>query len=391
VWLRSSQTVLPSTNRVYADRAIFLWGTLIYVFLSAIYIFPSGVPQPADLLFASLCGAALLLNRGTLLASKTPGLWPLYGFLLYCIAVNVVWTIALSEPKGLLPPLYYAFNVVVFLVAAQILARPAPLGTLRLALAVSLCIQVTLSFFVPMRESDEYMYVRQIILFNNPNQLAYWGLLCCSIVLSTAAQRTQRFSIGTLETVSIAATSWLMALSLSKAALIAFGVLLLIYFTVALRSLLKASCIAVAALLLVDGPLSGFSGVTKITARMAGVGLDADDTLRERGYTRIVDYPQHLFLGAGEMDHSRFGSHRELHSSPGTILFAYGLPGLMLFAAFVLERAYAARRPFLYLAYLMPAFIYGLTHMGLRDSMLWILLGVATALPLVPTPRRRAS
>ncbi|HEY1064471.1 MAG TPA: hypothetical protein VGE52_00115, partial [Pirellulales bacterium] len=88
---------------------------------------------------------------------------------------------------------------------------------------------------------------------------------------------------------------------------------------------------------------------------------------------RIWNHPEYLLFGAGEGAYTRFHSHinLELHSSLGTLLFCYGLIGLLLFfrTIAVLVRDCGWR----VLWYFAPAMAYGLTHNGLRQTEFWLI------------------
>jgi hypothetical protein len=121
--------------------------------------------------------------------------------------------------------------------------------------------------------------------------------------------------------------------------------------------------------------------------------------LEERGYDRITQYPQFWVLGSGEGDYKRFeettviGEH-ELHSSMATLFFCYGGVGVAMFTWFmwlVVKRG--GPRTYLIVG---PAFAFGMTHQGLRASLLWVLLAVVVALkranataPLDTSPPKR--
>jgi hypothetical protein len=115
----------------------------------------------------------------------------------------------------------------------------------------------------------------------------------------------------------------------------------------------------------------------------------------ERGYDRIWNHPEYWVLGSGEGAYERFkdttiiGSH-ELHSSLGTLFFCYGAVGLLVFLIFMWT---VMRRTRLHAWLVMaPAFAYGMTHQGLRFSLMWVLLGVVVALRELdrtnPPPKR---
>ena len=87
----------------------------------------------------------------------------------------------------------------------------------------------------------------------------------------------------------------------------------------------------------------------------------------------MLNHPQYLVFGAAEGAQYRIHSIRpaEMHSSLGTVLFCYGAVGLVLFLYifFVLARGCGVSS----LRYLLPVAVFGLTHMGLRQSEFWIL------------------
>ena len=94
-----------------------------------------------------------------------------------------------------------------------------------------------------------------------------------------------------------------------------------------------------------------------------------------RGYDRITNHPHYLILGAGEGGFNRFDTYidgHEMHSSFGTIVFCYGIPGTVMFILFVL--AIIRKLPWYYVIYSLPLFAYGITHMGLRFTIFWIAL-----------------
>ena len=81
-------------------------------------------------------------------------------------------------------------------------------------------------------------------------------------------------------------------------------------------------------------------------------------------------------LGAGEGAFDRLTNlkEKEFHSSLGNILMSYGIVGLglLLVFFFVVFRS----SPVINLVYFGLIMLYGITHMGMRDTMLWIFLGL---------------
>ena len=125
------------------------------------------------------------------------------------------------------------------------------------------------------------------------------------------------------------APAYLVALSLSKAAILSYFLLLAIHFSRSLWLLILAA-VAIAILYFAIGDADIVGDVVN---RLQNIGKQRDDSLEGRGYTRIWVYPQHLLLGAGEFGWGRFKDvTSELHSTLGTILFSYGSIGLVLFS-----------------------------------------------------------
>jgi hypothetical protein len=100
-----------------------------------------------------------------------------------------------------------------------------------------------------------------------------------------------------------------------------------------------------------------------------------------RGYDRILHHGEFLAFGAGEGALYRFqsGETLEMHSSLGTLLFSYGIVGLLLFARMLwLIARGAGAKPLLFL---VPALSYSLAHNGLRQTEFWLLIVLVASLP----------
>ena len=355
------------------DRGNLLDGFLLCVFMLALpfYSFANGMPQPADLAMLVLLGRlALVLSRKRELPV---GLWehglPLALFVLYAWALTLVWTLRLGEARMLVYPLFYSYNLAVFGGSMLLFLRRGD-GFLRMAMhaaAASLILQVLLSPLAFQADA-----IRQTRFLNGPNQLGYFALL--AVTLFVLGDNRRRVHPAYLILV-FAAASYLAVLSLSKSALLALAALV---FITGLRRpwiLAVAAVAGLAAFFLSDSqPL-----LVKVSERLFTIGVDFDDSLAGRGYDRLLHHPAHMFLGAGEGAFWRFESFivGEVHSSFGTLIFAYGLPGLALFV-FFLARVYQSAG-WASFALTLPILFYGLTHQGLRFRLLWVLLAFLAA------------
>ncbi|HTE53098.1 MAG TPA: hypothetical protein VK698_19730 [Kofleriaceae bacterium] len=372
---RGLQQLLVETMRVCRDPALLLWS--LYILLFPLYVFKSGLPQPGDLLMVLLVPAVFMTGRNALFpAAIRPTRWLLL-FTAYILLVNLVWTVVqdaytLNTKDGfLLTCSFYIYNVTFFLCALVMYTRYRERFlwlTLQVTLA-SVVIQVLFSLVLARGGS------RGEVLFNNPNQLGYYAVLSASILCLGRRQ----LGLRTLPaTIGLMCSSYLALLSASKAALGAVAILVVVGLLSNPRFIIM-SLIAFSLLLVSSDRLT--DAITKARNR-----IDTDESagfFEERGYDRILGNKEYWFFGAGEGGYRRFkettiiGAH-ELHSSAGTIFFCYGIIGTILFVLFSWRVVQGSR--FRYILILLPASAYGLTHQGLRFTLLWVLLAMFIAL-----------
>jgi hypothetical protein len=305
----------------------------------------------------------LNLNDHTL----TRTLLPLLAFVAYAVIVQVTWSILLLTTATLIFAAYYAFNLVIFCaVARRSVRQPSfPILVVYLTL-VSVLLQTGLSVFGLGSASGP----RSVIFFQNPNQLGYYSLLSAAILVIGVRKTflpTPAFVSGML------ACIWLAQLSLSKASMAAVA-LLLAYG--GLRNL-KSGILGLLAVVAVLGLGMLDKRVELIETRFDTFGRQSDDSVAGRGYDRIWLHPEMTILGAGEGAYGRWDSYledAEMHSSWGTILFSYGIPGTLAMLIFLGRISFSLGSASLFP--MASIFLYGLTHMGLRFVPMWILFGL---------------
>ena len=360
---------------------IYLTSWAFYFILSPFYFFRSGVPQIADILLTLLAVATFL--NGDLFRGEKPAkaVYFLSAFLLYVIGINLIWSVVLRDAVMSYKSLFYTFNTFVFVLYIVHYERIGSrlLDVTFYAVCASAGIQVLLSFFIA-----ESLGQRKIILFNDPNQLAYWALFCILFFLVRPCGRSERPPAVFL---FYAAATYLIFITLSFSAFFAWTVTLPILLLPYVRSLWKSKRLSAILAVLVLGivvtaQFTGWDPGQRINrfvssiVQLRGHDIPVKEHLAERGYDRIVEHPRYLIFGAGEGRFDRFRdpkfTDRELHSTPGNILFSYGIIGFGLFFLFLfhLYRKIGAG----YLIYLAPPMIYGLMQNGIRETMLWIFL-----------------
>lgn len=355
-----------------------------YAVLFPFYVFPSGQPQLADA--AVVCIVLLLTLNPTFVfpGQSAIACRLIAAFAFYTTFVNFAWAGILSHQGPLRFVPFYLYNALLFTALVQLYVRYSEtyLRAIGYGLAVSLVLQLAL---LPLSWSA--IAFRQELFFNNPNQLGYFSLLAATIFL--IADKVVRFASWLRATVLSAATI-LAALSLSKAAIAALGVLIVISL---FRRPLTVLSLCGVALVVTPLVVSKTDIGDRLTARFESVGEQSDDSFGGRGYDRIVEHPELLILGAGEGAVDRFDLDfdGELHSSVGTVLFSYGLVGLALFTGLIVVIWRSAGTALT--LYLLPVFAYGFTHQGIRFSLFWttlatlVAVGLATRSSRLPPPR----
>jgi hypothetical protein len=320
-----------------------------------------------------LIGGCLLLRGWTTYPAVTPAtVWAIL-FFLATVAVNLSFAL-MREDLSYLPAVFFmVFNAATFLFTLGIYYTEPRSFTRATgnAIATSLALQAALSIILG-RVSQS----RAHLFFNNPNQLGYFALIGTTLLVVCA--RRVPLARGA-KPVGMTAGLYLAALSLSKAALIGYTILALLEWSQLTRRVkarwVLAAAVAVIALT-VSGAMNRWLILSNVSARLQSVGVSSDDNLTARGYGRMVNYPQYLAFGAGDGEPSRWvlGQAKELHSSWGTILFAYGVLGFTLFVGLLVATARTTESTtFLYL---FPLFFYGLTHQGLREPLFWVTLAM---------------
>ncbi len=346
-----------------ALQARLQYGLLILFVVSfPFYLFDSGGPQISTIFGALL---VVLMLPAISAAAMRPMAVPLLLFTLIALIVNFVNDVLWGTNFALIKfSVFYVYNFLVFVAVFAMMskdgdttARALIFGTL-----AALALQIAL---LPVSLTAG---VRNSLFFNNPNQLGYWALLSASILAYAGALRGRRPAL--LEVGGLVACIALVMFSQSKAAIVGIGVLTLLRLGLSMRTLILGGIGMGVLLLLVD--VSALLQVTE--ERFSRIGVDHEDNIWNRGYNRLFEYPEYLLFGFGEGAYWRINEELEAHSIFVTLIFSYGIAGFAAFAWFLIK-AGSANAP-TNLLYLLPTLIYGLTHQGLRFTILWVFLGV---------------
>lgn len=352
----------------------------IYMLISIFHIFPSGLPQPSDFIIA----IAIFVNGMAFMMQPQARFDQVFIYVVcfgfFTFLVNLVHYFFLPDLTFIKSSMYYLFNAGFFILVVSLL-RAAPQQTWRV-LYVGLVIAIILEI-VSIRFLPSLRGVRETGTFANPNQLAVWALLAsCMLVLLKARSR-----LNILDIALLVGLGFIQTVSLSKAGIISYLLLIaVLMFVPALTARARTFALFFAAVLAIyamaestqlASKIEQISNLEKVISRLETIGVERDDSLAGRGYTRIFENPEFLFFGAGEGGYLRFSNAAvgyELHSGLGTLVFCYGFLGLFLFL--LLLGFVAHKNDALAIALLGIVFLYGLTHQNVRSADFWLFLAI---------------
>ena len=97
-----------------------------------------------------------------------------------------------------------------------------------------------------------------------------------------------------------------------------------------------------------------------------------------RGYDRIGELGYHFLWGMGEGAYGRFEAltNREVHATFVNILVSYGVIGLLVYFWILLSPMAMKQQTVRNYACYSGVLLYFLTHNGVRNTILWMLLAI---------------
>ena len=351
---------------------------------SAFYVFESGLPQPflvilfGSLVLFSISHVSQLRVRPHV---SEPGVFFVLSLLL-ALLVDSTWYLIIGEQRFVLSAFQHVANLAV-LVGCALLFRHyrEELDEFRalgwVILAVKLIIVI--AFMLGIGRFD--VFPRYNFFFNDPNQMAYW-LICMSVILFLFNRDRP-----TLLLLDVLVSILPILVSMSRSGSIGFA----LYGLGILLHLLQRSGhrwlrLLLLSMILIVGAAAGSTAYTyfagglddELTLLRRFELLDLEEQLSDRGYLRILTYPEYIFAGAGNGAHERFGTQYEVHSTVMGILFHYGIATFACFFGaffFCLKRGDSATR----LVLLAPLF-YGLSTYGFRTPTFWVMIAAILVL-----------
>ena len=348
------------------------------------YLFSSGQPQISHLILALLFAFVLFKMPSQFLNSIKENKRVMI-FMIYITYINLIWLILTEDTSFFVYTLFYLFNVLLFY-STYLLYENSLISSkiIRVAILFTLIIQ-----FIFLLKSGLSFNTRNMLFFNNPNQLGYFAIAIINIyfILGVNQKEEDRGKLEIIQNILVYVLAFILILfSSSKASIFSYILIMMYILYIELIERVNSLKIFISILLAISlvivfitnfNTISNMAENTALFNRTEKIGTESDDSLAGRGYDRIVEYPKYLLFGAGEGDFKRFAlSHHkgELHSTVANILFSYGIIGFIIFVSFFLNSKFYIKRV---LFYMSPILLYGLSHNGIRSPLFWIALAIS--------------
>ncbi len=195
--------------------------------ISPVYVFPQGYPQPVTLamLLAFMC-VAIKDPASIVSLLRKPEIGLIAQFLAYTLVVNVTFAMVYQDPDPLRNSAYY-LQVLLACIAFTYVLRTEPSAPRLFTIAILCALTLQLMTFAV---SVPVQGVRATLLFENPNQLGFFGLLALAFVL--LLHRYTGYPV-IVAAAGAAMSILFVLLSLSKGAILAAFVLLFLYILLA--------------------------------------------------------------------------------------------------------------------------------------------------------------
>lgn len=346
-----------------------------------IYLYASGLPQLSH----------VLLAFGSIGVIATFGCVPkaieLFGcaLLAYMVGRAGIAYMVTYDLLDILPAVYFGFNLAIMVGLISAVGQSRQIGRIKLGISIAALIALVGVIVIGARVSLDGTGERAIGTFNNPNQLGYFAVCIGAIAVTF---RVCGLIGGRLFICALGASALLAAESLSKAAMIAVLLLVLVAGSAlsreSVRQTLYTTLFAIsAAVALYVAVMSGVLSEFDFFARLSGIGSQSDDNMEARGYLIMADATdmQWVFGYGGSAVRDLLG--HEVHSTVFAFLAEFGLIGLLGFLAFLalwIRSIVSAFGWWAMVAICGPVLTYGLAHNGSRFSMFWVLIGLSVGL-----------
>lgn len=357
----------------------------VYFTLKPIYLNSSGTLQISDIILIIFLFFYFIHNRFRFaLRRKSQKL--IIGFfvlVVYQAVINMIWSLRTGDVYMNRRTLYYVFNLIAFS-SSVLIGEKVGSERLKKAMAFGSLYGLIFTCIGMLVYSGGS---RNTGFFNNPNQLGYYAVLMLTVLVVCRNQysRVQRSVVFII-------SAWAAIVSLSKAAVIAFFAELVVVVLSYQKNrsakrlvfvLFLILLLAMSVYLLLYADVSFVNNnitLRRLRYRILYMTSENDSGLAYgRGYARIFEVFPHILWGTGEGAYWRFVAkhNTEVHSTLISLLTCYGLIGITgYFKIFVRCMGRNKNQIKKSCVFLFGVFMYSLTHNGIRNTLLWMILAL---------------
>lgn len=363
----------------------------LYFILKPFYLKASGTVQMAEVcLLASwilsiLCG----LCKNRLMDFRLMHLF--YLFVTGAGIVNIFYAVKMHDIQFIHALFYWLFNLIFLILSYELLLEEKLLEKLVQIFKLTVYVQFAIYLFHMGRWYGEVRYKGT---FNDPNQFAFY-LMMCGIFIFIYGIYTSRFGFG--DGLAVGFAMFLIIKSASRGMTLCVALIFVfellggsyvwcekIVKSIGRKKILAAfaimGCVVVLAVC-VTRVMGGSSSYTvwdrwkeTVSTVKQGKGLTSGgrNAFEERGISRVWEFPQYCFFGAGEGGNARFNTWYtgEIHSTFPGILFCYGI---IPFALLFIWCIFSIRKlDIKYLAVYFSLFIESCTLVHYRQPVFWL-------------------
>ncbi|MCX7760508.1 MAG: hypothetical protein N2Z81_04905 [Hydrogenothermaceae bacterium] len=321
-------------------------------------------------------------------------------FVFYVSGVNLTFFLLYKKASFLLSSLYYIYNVCI-LFATVSLEKYIELDVqkfFRKIYNISIML-LTLEIFMILFGFNKFMYDgnRFTGTFNDPNQFGHFTIWISIIALLSNKISYNKWSFNII-VISLLIITTIFNLSRSTT-LAVFMIIIYIIFDSLVRlkkqkeqginlQKFKKSNIVIINLIIfmlfyllienVQKKINLAEYMQFYIDRIEEAKKKNIKNFEERGYDRLIKFPQYLLFGSGEGFHERWKNFDntirytvEIHSTFAGILFYYGIIGLSLFFYFIIKIFRNIKDLLLKFLFMAP-FLYSISTYNSRNTMFWI-------------------
>lgn len=350
-----------------SNLQLILW--MLYLVFFPFYFFPPGSIQIADI--PMLFGIISLIFKKIIVDNYIRNL---YFFVLYSILLGLFYSLVYFNFEFIKLPLNYLYCLLCLLFVSKIVNDSRFLSHTIFAIVISLIIQLGV---LKVTGLDEEQF-RFILCFNNPNQLGLWALSLFVFLsfLMLKYIKSKKYYIFLIPSQIICL--FFILLSISQAAILSSGLIILLFLINALHSKWLYIILSFIFLFFLffnrQIEESEYRVLNNVHERIEEETNedDGDNNLDGRNYTRLFNYPKYLFFGAGEGKVDRFpGNGLEIHSTYANVFFSYGIIGLFLYC---LPLIFFIKKKSLILVIIVIFYlVFTLVHNTIRWPLFWII------------------